>query len=310
VRVSEPLVLVSQVQRSGGTLLSQLFDGHPQLHAHPDELKIGFPKKHDWPPLDLEASAEEWLEILEERAPRSALATGYRKSSRAAAPKAVDEIFPFLYSPSVQRAVFLASVASPAATEREILDAYFTAYFNAWLDNRNLAGTKRYVTAFAPRLSMAAGNRTRFRAAYPDGALISIVRDPRSWWCSAREHKPALYGDRDAAIAVWRASTEAAVQAHTENPLRTIVLRYETLVDDPAGQMQRLCARLGLTFDDCLLTPTFNGRPIKSNSTREIREHGVIAGPRDRHREELAKDDERAILTMTEPLLETLRRLA
>ena len=31
VDVNVPLVLISQVQRSGGTLLSQLFDGHPEV---------------------------------------------------------------------------------------------------------------------------------------------------------------------------------------------------------------------------------------------------------------------------------------
>ena len=54
VPVREPLVLISQIQRSGGTLLSQLFDGHPELHAHPSELKIGRPKFWHWPPLDLD----------------------------------------------------------------------------------------------------------------------------------------------------------------------------------------------------------------------------------------------------------------
>jgi len=36
--VTSPLVLISQIQRSGGSLLSQLFDGHPEVHAHPHEL--------------------------------------------------------------------------------------------------------------------------------------------------------------------------------------------------------------------------------------------------------------------------------
>ena len=51
--VTCPLVLISQIQRSGGSLLSQLFDGHPEVHAHPHELKIGYPKKDTWlrPPL-------------------------------------------------------------------------------------------------------------------------------------------------------------------------------------------------------------------------------------------------------------------
>ena len=51
--VTSPLALISQIQRSGGSLLSQLFDGHPEIHAHPHELKIGFPTKYTWPKLDL-----------------------------------------------------------------------------------------------------------------------------------------------------------------------------------------------------------------------------------------------------------------
>jgi hypothetical protein len=34
--VKAPLALISQIQRSGGSLLSQLFDGHPVIYAQPD----------------------------------------------------------------------------------------------------------------------------------------------------------------------------------------------------------------------------------------------------------------------------------
>jgi hypothetical protein len=40
-KLDAPLVLISQAQRSGGTLLSQLFDSHPAIAAHPHELSIG-----------------------------------------------------------------------------------------------------------------------------------------------------------------------------------------------------------------------------------------------------------------------------
>ena len=33
--VTVPLALISQIQRSGGSLFSQLLDGHPELDAHP-----------------------------------------------------------------------------------------------------------------------------------------------------------------------------------------------------------------------------------------------------------------------------------
>lgn len=51
VEITQPLVLISQVQRSGGTLLSQLFDSHFQCHVHPGELHIGNPNKTHWRPV-------------------------------------------------------------------------------------------------------------------------------------------------------------------------------------------------------------------------------------------------------------------
>jgi hypothetical protein len=38
-RVDRPLVVISQAQRSGGTLMSQIFDGHPECHVE----EIGHP---------------------------------------------------------------------------------------------------------------------------------------------------------------------------------------------------------------------------------------------------------------------------
>ena len=80
VPVREPLVLVSQIQRSGGTLLSQLFDAHPELHAHPHELHVGSPSKVNWPELDLAAGPDEWFRILFEHPTGRAFEEGYNLS--------------------------------------------------------------------------------------------------------------------------------------------------------------------------------------------------------------------------------------
>ena len=56
-------MLISQVNRSGGTLLSQLFDGHPACHVHPGELLLNRPKDV-WPQLDLSAPPRRWLDAL------------------------------------------------------------------------------------------------------------------------------------------------------------------------------------------------------------------------------------------------------
>src|SRR5262245_3404433 len=65
VRVRCPLIMISQVERSGGSLMAQLFDGHPQILAHPHELKFGFPDKRTWPPTDLHDPDEQFRALFE-----------------------------------------------------------------------------------------------------------------------------------------------------------------------------------------------------------------------------------------------------
>ena len=45
-RVNQPMILISQIEPSGGTLLSRLFDAHPACFAHPYELSWG--RSENW----------------------------------------------------------------------------------------------------------------------------------------------------------------------------------------------------------------------------------------------------------------------
>ena len=75
----------------------------------------------------------------------------------------------------------------------------------------------------------------RYFAAYPDGLLVSVVRDPRGWYASARGHRK-YYADLEEAIGLWRASTEAAIEAAARWPDRVAVLSYEELLEDTEGR--------------------------------------------------------------------------
>jgi hypothetical protein len=272
VPVREPLVLCSQIQRSGGTLLSQLFDGHPEVHAHPHEIKIGWPREANWPPLDLDRPGE-WFERLFEKKALTHFVEGYQKRGAKREGKTYPsyDVFPFLFLPRLQKAIF-DTCAAQARSERDVLDAYFTSYFNAWLDNQNLySGPKKAVTGFTPRLAMDAQNRDRFFAAYPDGTLISIVREPRSWYASAVAYSTRRFPDVETALALWRESSEAALDE------RVVVVTYERLVEQPAEVMARLAERTGITMSPVLLEPTFNGRPIRANSAEEVSQYGILA---------------------------------
>ena len=280
VPVREPLVLISQIQRSGGTLLSQLFDGHPECHSHPGELHLGHPHKLIWPRLDLGASPERWFDALYEQKVGRYLRKGYSKASRRLERGIDYDVLPFLFAPTLQREIFL-RCARGAATERDVLDAYFTSFFNAWLDDHNLySAPKRVVTGFAAGLAARGEDVEAFFAVYPDGALVSIVRDPRGWYESARRYKDS-YGDLDTALALWHASTEAAIAAKLDRPDRVTMLSYEQLVREPEGVMRGLAARVGITYSPVLLSPTFNGRPIRADSSEPVESYGILSGRAD-----------------------------
>lgn len=290
VPVREPLVLISQVQRSGGTLLSQLFDGHPQVHAHPHELKIGYPKRQTWPPLDLAASSDTWFEILRESKGEPSFRNRYRRPGRARRRELGSdglESFPFLIPPSLQRRIFGQCVeAGRVERERDILDAYLTSYFNAWLDNHNLySGPKRIVTGFTPRLAWRPENLVKFFGAYPDGKLLTLVRHPGSWFVSARKHNPTRFGQLDEALRLWLKSTGASIAAKDRYGDRVLLLHYNELVDDLSRVMERVASRLGIDFVPALLTPTFNTLPIQANSSFDVPGHGIIREPLERQRD-------------------------
>ncbi len=274
VEVRQPLVLVSQIQRSGGTLLSQLFDGHPECHADPYEIKIGHPKKHNWPPLDL-ARPESWFEVLFFRGSAERL----RRTGRTKKPDVGRSVFPFVFLPRLQKAIFDACVqARRPASERDVLDCYFTSYFNAWLDNQNLfTGPKKVVTGFTPRLAMDRDNLEQFFAAYPDGTLISIVRDPHAWFESASKHMPEHYAVVDDAVGLWCRSVDAGIDVRERYGERVLLLTYEQLVLDTEATMRGVADRIGIAMMPQLLVPTFNGRPTRANSSDPVQREGILS---------------------------------
>jgi LPS sulfotransferase NodH len=288
VPVREPLVLISQIQRSGGTLLSQLFDGHPECHAHPHEITIGKPAKWDWPTLDLEAP-DTWLAALHEPLVAAWVDSGYVKEKLKRRENLQPDVFPFAFSLQLRQLLFEACIAArQVERERDVLDCYFTSYFNAWLDNHNLySGPKKVVTGFTPRLSMELQRVERFFAAYPDGTLISIVRDPRAWYASATRHRKYYRRDFEEAVGLWRQSTEAALAADERFGPRVIVLTYEELIEDTEATVAAIADRIGITMTPELLRPTFNGRPIRANSTDAVHGHGILPGRVSAYREVL-----------------------
>jgi hypothetical protein len=269
--VTCPLVLISQVQRSGGTLLSQLFDGHPELHAHPHELKIGYPTKYTWPQIDLSDEPNKWLETLFEYSVLSHFKKGYKKEKKR------EDAFLFLFLPSVQREIFLDYLGSiDSLTLRDVFNGYMTSYFGAWLNNQNSYGQKRFITAFTARLAMSKDNMASFFEIYPDGRLISIIRDPKNWYPSAIRHKPRVCrGIRDG-MELWKKNAQAILRNKDRYGDRVCIITFEDLISKTESVMRYLAEFIEIKFENVMLEPTFNKYTIRANTSFEAERNGII----------------------------------
>jgi hypothetical protein len=303
VTVDQPLILIGQIQRSGGTLLNSMLDGHPEVHCHPHQLKFRS-TKYTWPNLDArrELDAEDWLEILREPFIRSMFGVGYWKRTRK---DVTHRRLPFTIVPSFMDDLFrlLWHRRRPEST-RELLNCFFTSLFNAWMDCQGLRDTpKRWVTAFAPRMGWGQ-RREDFWRIYPDGRLIMVLRDPRAWYASEIHLSTRENYDY---VGAWCRNAEEILAAKTQSPDRVLVLTYESLVTEPESTMRSVAAWLGIAWDRILLVPTFNRLPTQPNSSHPVVSTGVLPELADQWRSVLDSDtvamiDERTQRTREEVL--------
>ena len=298
--ITVPMILVSQIQRSGGTLLSQLFDGHSELYAHPYELKIGYPTKYIWPGINLKGDPENWLELLFEDVVIRLFRDGYQKGRKD------EESFPFIFLPYIQRRIFLDYLRRiKSVSLRDVFDAYMTSFFSAWIDNHNNVGQKKYVSAFTAGLATNKKSVDAFFEVYPDGYMISIVRDPKNWYPSALRHRPDDYSDVDKGLDLWNRSAGAILRNKDKYPDRVCIVKFEDLVGRTDDIMRFLCHYVGIGFEDIAAVPTFNKWPIRPNTSFETKEHGVVGDTLKRYTT-LGKETLDRIETITE---ETYGRL-
>lgn len=272
-RVTSPLALIAGIQGSGGSLLRRLFDGHPELHAHPGELMLGYSGDDVRPRIDLSDAPERWLETFFGDMDSEYLEEGHKNGGDD------DETFPFVFLPSLQKTIFLDYVHSIQSTRlRDVFDAYMTSYFGAWLSNRNYSDRKKFVTAFAPALTTVRGNMDFFFEVYPDGRLIFLVRDPRNWFPFAAEHWPRTYGDAGPAASQWNESGRAMLWSKERYGDRICVIKFEDLINKTETVMRYLADLLGIQFGDILLVPTFDKFPIKARGEFEVEDHAIANG--------------------------------
>jgi len=240
---------------------------------HPHELHIGFPQKWDWPLLDLSESPDEWLKKLYEQRLEQFYNKGYVKAGSN--PYAAKEVHPFNFDVNMLVGAFRAFCDHvEIKSQRDVLNCYFSAFFAAW-KNFEVPDSAAWVAAFCPRVLMYEESADRLLADYPDGAVLSSVRDPRTWYASSRKHNKNEYADVRKAIDLWISSTRQIMERQVSSGGRVMAFTYDDLVNDTPAIMIQVAERLGIPYDPVLEMPTYLGRPILSNSSYAKDTYGV-----------------------------------
>jgi hypothetical protein len=288
--VKAPMILISEVQRSGGTLLSQLFDGHHNCLVHPSEIMINH-SKYIWPNIDMNNSCDivfKLLKLKEEHMIHKFLINRYSKLSAGRGEKI--KTLPFCFDKKKFNYFFsmLCSSSKPS-TQREALNKYFSAYFFSWIDYQNLYTKKKYVVGFTPRVNMMPNNVDLFFRDYNDGFLISLIRDPRDWYASAKLHS-LEYDSIDKSLDLWQLSVEQSIKNKEKYGSKVILINFESLLVNLDKTMKKLCTLIDLPFSNTLLNPTFNTMPIASVSSHRS-STGVNQDAIGRYKKKLSKNE-------------------
>jgi hypothetical protein len=135
------------------------------------------------------------------------------------------------------------------------------------------------VTAFSPELAVVNKSMELFFDSYPDGRLISLVRDPKNWLPFARIHWLERYEDVSQAVKQWDDCTQAMLWNKEKFGDKVCLVKSEDLVSKTEAVMRYLADFLGIEFDDILLVPTFNKLPLKADVSLTGEDPGVADSP-------------------------------
>ena len=257
-KIKSNLIIISQVQRSGGTLLSQLFDSHPQIHSYPSELKLTKPK-FDWTKkMNFVTFYNDPLLVS------SAKYNNYKKdgSGIKAHLKNTNE---FKFDFFLQNLIF--NKLKIKNNLKENLSAYFTSFFNSFKNYKNLIGHKKYVVTFLPRFVLMDENINLFFKSYTNGKIICIIRSPTSWLASCINHSDEYKKNPINTLMLWKMNALMTLKAKKKFKKNVIIVDFKDLIYKTENTIRKICKEIKINYHENMRQPSFNGEQIRSNSS-------------------------------------------
>ena len=265
--MTNPCVFIVGCPRSGTTLLRHMVGAHPQIAITPEA---------HWIPL--------WFE--------------QRRGLTRAGDVTRDLIEELLAHPKF--ALFRLGLNELTSVLRTGQPMSYAAFVTGLFDLYGMAHGKKLVGNKTPDSVRRIGT---LHALWPKARFVHLIRDGRDvalslmTWPRVRNKKPGTFPtwNQDpvtTAALWWELNVRRGRNAGTWlGPELYYELRYESLIANPSGECTKLCAFLGLPFDEAMLR--FHEKPEEGMPPQGSEWQPVTAGLRDWRTQMTAEDAER-----------------
>lgn len=255
-----PLIMISAMYENGGNTTHRMLDGHPELYVYPFESQLGtsfvsdyltsfVPFKYRWPEFPMTGTPEQDYEAFFDEEMKTLLRVPARSKFKDAGLE---------LSEAERRQTFLSLLEGRPRTRANIVAAFFESTFTAW-KNLNRSGRERAYLGYSPVMVL---DTEKIFQDFPEGHVVHVVRNPWSGYADTKKRPFPLSLQRYA--WTWNVSQHMALTYAERFPANFHVLRFEDMIADPKAQLSALCQRLGLSYSETLLYPSWNGRRLES----------------------------------------------
>lgn len=286
---SYPLLIVSGLQRSGTHLVTQLLNNHPQTLSYYSELHIGRPNKYHWPDLTKQKSEKEKFSAL--------IPLNLAKKVMT-----IKSNHNFIFDFSFFKKLFLKlEKNNDNGSQRDTLNNFFTAYFNAYLNcnHSNFYDKYKFIVASVPGLTLFNESINGFLWDYPDGKLLVMIREPLLWWNSARHHSKNLI---EKGLERYKISLKNTLEACSQYPNNVFVVSFDNLIKNTEKSIKLILERSGLEFNKISTYPSYFPFYGIDNSTFGLKEVKVVLNEKVNRAINIPKDEEAHIKSYIYPL--------
>lgn len=336
-------IFIAGINRSGGSLLARLFDGHENTASYP--METGFKYKKDIygfidkitgsptyiPKFSKNLNFIEYFEAKKEDAvfkwgKESAEKLGIRENylEKAYYEKNIKTNFDY------ESYTFkLTQYCKEAQNNQDLYIAKHQAYFEAWDEGKNVIDPKVVISHDSGGLFL--NNFEDYFNDFPDSIVVAPIRDifgyvaaektriARRYFGSRRFSKPSVPNflikyfdeyDIDAIIRTWSVAVSRVRLLQEKFGVKGnfIVYRFENLVESPKSIIDYICQKIDLKKNSILYEPTLMGKPWLGNSQQGTNS-GINKNPNNYYTEVLSKEEIDIIYKKTKKITKELNSI-